>query len=45
MLDAHWGLNFDTKKLFLEPDYTAMVNNVVPVNGTAHIKPWLVGTA
>jgi outer membrane protein len=44
MLDAHWGLNFDAKKLFLEPDYTATVNNIVPVNGTAHINPWLAGT-
>ncbi|MGD0192144.1 MAG: OmpW family outer membrane protein [Rhizomicrobium sp.] len=44
MLDSHWGLNFDAKKLLLEPDYTATVDGTVPVNGTAHINPWLVGT-
>lgn len=42
MLDRHWGLNFDVKKLYLEPNYTATVNNAIPVSGTAHINPWLV---
>jgi outer membrane protein len=42
MLDRHWGLNFDVKKIFLEPDYSATVNNAIPVSGTAHINPWLV---
>jgi outer membrane protein len=45
MIDRHWGLNFDVKKLFLEPSYSAVatagaVN--IPVNGTAHINPWLI---
>ena len=43
MLNAHWGLNFDAKKLFLAPDYKASVNTAIPVSGTAHIDPWLVG--
>ncbi len=43
MLDRHWGLNVDVKKLWLRPDYTATVNGAVPVTGTAHIDPWLVG--
>jgi len=43
MLNAHWGLNVDAKKLFLAPSYTAMVNNAIGVSGTAHIDPWLVG--
>ncbi|MBI5261441.1 MAG: OmpW family protein [Bradyrhizobium sp.] len=43
MLDKHWGLNVDVKKLWLRPDYTALVNGAIPVNGTAHIDPWLVG--
>ena len=29
-LTAHWGLNFDVKKLYLEPNYTATVNNAFP---------------
>ncbi|CCE08639.1 conserved exported hypothetical protein [Bradyrhizobium sp. STM 3843] len=43
MIDRHWGLNFDVKKLWLRPDYSATVNGVIPVNGTAHIDPWLIG--
>ncbi|MDA9436833.1 OmpW/AlkL family protein [Bradyrhizobium sp. CCBAU 51627] len=42
MLDRHWGLNVDVKKLWLRPDYTATVSGL-PVTGTAHIDPWLVG--
>ena len=42
MLDRHWGLNFDVKKLFLEPNYSATVNNAIPVSGRANINPWLV---
>jgi len=48
MLDQHWGLNVDVKKLYLQPGYsaTAFVPAVpvnLAVNGTAHINPWLVG--
>ena|SRR5690348_13824005 len=43
MLDRHWGLNVDVKKLWLEPNHTALVNGVVPVSGRANIDPWLVG--
>jgi len=42
MLDRHWGLNFDVKKLFLQPNYSATVNNVIAVSGRANINPWLV---
>jgi outer membrane protein len=43
MLDRHWGLNVDVKKLWLQPNYSATVNNVIPVTGRANIDPWLVG--
>ncbi len=43
MLDRHWGLNVDVKKLWLQPNYSATVNGTIPVIGTAHIDPWLVG--
>jgi outer membrane protein len=43
MLDRHWGLNVDVKKLWLEPNYSATVNNAIPVSGRANIDPWLVG--
>lgn len=42
MLDRHWGLNVDVKKLWLRPDYTAVVSGL-PVSGRANIDPWLVG--
>jgi outer membrane protein len=44
MLDRHWGFNVDVKKLWLQPNYTATVNNLIPVSGRANIDPWLVGT-
>ncbi|KAA3448017.1 hypothetical protein C7I87_24050 [Mesorhizobium sp. SARCC-RB16n] len=42
-LDQHWGINFDVKKLFLEPKFDAVVlgNNIT---GTAKLNPWLIGT-
>lgn len=42
MLDRHWGLNFDVKKLWLRPNYSATVNGTIPVAGRANIDPWLV---
>ncbi|WP_271611031.1 OmpW/AlkL family protein [Bradyrhizobium sp. CCBAU 21360] len=42
MLDRNWGLNFDVKKLWLRPEYSATVNNSIPVTGRANIDPWLV---
>ncbi|UTD26744.1 OmpW family protein [Bradyrhizobium sp. WD16] len=43
MIDRHWGLNFDVKKLFLRADYNAIVNGTIAVNGRANIDPWLIG--
>ena len=41
MVDEHWGVNFDVKKIFLEPDFTADVG--ADVDGKAKLDPWLVG--
>lgn len=46
MIDRHWGLNFDVKKLYLEPGYTATATAgpvSLPINGQANINPWLIG--
>jgi outer membrane protein len=43
MIDRHWGLNFDVKKLYMEPKFDATVNNIIAVNGRANINPWLIG--
>ncbi len=40
MVDEHWGFNFDVKKLFLEPKWTA---NGGTLSGKAKLNPWLVG--
>ncbi|WP_244327711.1 OmpW family protein [Roseibium sp. RKSG952] len=42
MLDDHWGVNFDVKKLFLEPDYSVTVGGT-KYHGTAELNPWLIG--
>ncbi len=43
MIDRHWGLNFDVKKLYLRPDFNATVNNTIALTGTAKLDPWLIG--
>jgi outer membrane protein len=44
MFNQHWGWNVDVKKLWLQPNYSATVNGVIPVTGRANVDPWLVGT-
>ncbi|KRE09779.1 hypothetical protein ASE63_04445 [Bosea sp. Root381] len=41
MIDKNWGINFDVKKIFLEPK--VKVNNGL-VAGKVRIDPWLIGT-
>ena len=47
MIDQHWGINMDVKKIYMEPSYsgTAFATGVgsLPVTGRAHINPWLTG--
>lgn len=42
MLDAHWGLNVDVKKLFLRPDWDGTINGA-PFTGKVNLDPWIVG--
>ncbi len=42
MLDDHWGVNFDVKKLFLEPEWKVDYKGA-PLTGKAKLDPWLVG--
>ncbi len=42
MLDRHWGVNLDVKKLFLEPKYDVTVGGT-ELSGKAKINPWLIG--
>ncbi|CDX53534.1 Uncharacterized outer-membrane protein y4mB [Mesorhizobium plurifarium] len=42
MLNRHWGVNFDVKKLFLEPDFTVKVAGK-DLRGKAKLDPWLIG--
>lgn len=42
MLDQHWGVNFDVKKLYLRPDFEATVGGN-RVKGSAKLDPWLIG--
>lgn len=43
MLDEHWGVNFDVKKLFLEPEWKVNLDGA-PLSGKAKLDPWLIGT-
>ena len=42
MLNEHWGLNVDAKKIFLRPDFDANVGGA-HVSGKANLDPWLIG--
>lgn len=41
MLNRNWGINFDVKKIWLEPKVS--VNNGL-ITGKVKIDPWLIGT-
>ncbi|MCZ4093603.1 OmpW/AlkL family protein [Sinorhizobium psoraleae] len=43
MVDEHWGLNFDMKKIFLETDWKADHDVLGPLSGKAKIDPLLIG--
>lgn len=43
MVDEHWGVNFDVKKLFLEPEWKVNLDGA-PLSGKAKLDPWLIGT-
>jgi len=39
MIDRHWGLNFDVKRIYMEPSW----HDSDGLKGNAHIDPWLIG--
>ncbi|MGA1800632.1 OmpW/AlkL family protein [Rhizobium sp. HT1-10] len=43
MVDQHWGLNVDVKKLILRPDFDATVGGS-HVSGKANLDPLMIGT-
>ncbi|WP_404928084.1 OmpW/AlkL family protein [Mesorhizobium sp. ORM16] len=42
MVDQHWGVNFDVKKLFLKADFDVTVAGA-KLTGKAELDPWLIG--
>lgn len=42
MIDRHWGVNLDVKKIFLEPKVKANIPDVGLVTGKVKLDPWLV---
>ncbi|KXF76702.1 hypothetical protein ATN84_11740 [Paramesorhizobium deserti] len=43
MIDEHWGLNFDVKKIFLKPNFDATLADGTRISGEAKLDPWLIG--
>jgi outer membrane protein len=49
MIDDHWGVNFDVKKVVMQPNVYASVPAVptaggpLQVKGVAHLDPWIIG--
>lgn len=44
MIDRHWGINVDVKKLFLEPTFTLQTVGGSYLTGGADLNPWIFGT-
>lgn len=42
MVNEHWGVNFDVKKLFLTADFDATISGT-DYSGKAKLDPWLIG--
>ncbi|MER9482843.1 OmpW family protein [Mesorhizobium sp. M0494] len=42
MVDQHWGVNLDVKKVFLKPDFDVTVDGA-KLMGKAELDPWLIG--
>lgn len=42
MVNEHWGVNFDVKKLFLKADYETTIGGT-DFSGKAKLDPWLIG--
>jgi len=42
MIDKHWGLNVDVKKLWLRPSWEGTVGGA-PMTGKVNLDPWLIG--
>ncbi|HLP67022.1 MAG TPA: OmpW family protein [Rhizobium sp.] len=42
MINEHWGVNFDVKKIFLRPDFDVTVGGA-DLTGNAKLDPWLIG--
>ena len=42
MINEHWGVNFDVKKLFLKADFDATIGGT-NYSGKAKLDPWLIG--
>lgn len=43
MVNEHWGVNFDVKKIFLKTDWKVDSATLGPLSGSARIDPWLIG--
>ncbi|MCL2716886.1 MAG: outer membrane beta-barrel protein [Alphaproteobacteria bacterium] len=51
MIDRHWGINIDAKKVWMRPDYSATADILAGgtvlqhqlISGSAHIDPWILG--
>jgi outer membrane protein len=42
MIDRHWGINVDVKKLYLRPDWEGTINGAA-FTGKVNLDPWLIG--
>jgi len=44
MLDSHWGINVDVKKIVMQPNATVVLAGTTDVSAKVKINPWIIGT-
>lgn len=43
MIDRHWGVNFDVKRILMSPNFTIQTSPFTRLTGRAAVNPWLIG--
>ncbi|MGE3645333.1 MAG: OmpW family protein [Beijerinckiaceae bacterium] len=43
MIDRHWGINVDVKRIMMQPNASVTLLPAVPVTAKVKIDPWIVG--
>ena len=43
MIDKHWGINFDVKRIYMQPNARVTLLPALPIRAKVKIDPWIIG--